>query len=241
MNKIPLTVIFSVSALVLLGSLIGVEANISSTAPSMVEVTPPSSVLYHDTESNTQIIAFVEKQNHVLTMPISVDITTSGTSSPPGSLTPGVIPANTAVNSYFIHLDPPGTGPTVSLSGSITLDEKIIGVIVSPSNLDASDGELGFSMTSYPVGRLRGLESASPDFITVDIDLATVSVRVLTNTQVDQARIITEASVPLTVGGDFYPVDNVSLVLAYGLVNSWWMAPTAVGIGVGIYLVKRRF
>ena len=45
----------------------------------------------------------------------------------------------------------------------------------------------------------------------------------------------------ITVGGEFIPVDNVSLVLAYGLVNSWWMAPTAVGIGLGIYLVKRRF
>ncbi len=44
-----------------------------------------------------------------------------------------------------------------------------------------------------------------------------------------------------TVGGEFYPVDNVSLVLAYSLVNSWWMAPIGIGIGVGVYLVKRRF
>jgi len=43
------------------------------------------------------------------------------------------------------------------------------------------------------------------------------------------------------VGGNFYPVDNVSLILAYGLVNSWWMAPIGIGIGVGIYLVKRKF
>jgi len=45
----------------------------------------------------------------------------------------------------------------------------------------------------------------------------------------------------MIVGGTFYPVDNVSLVLAYGLVNSWWMAPIGLGIGVGIYLVKKRF
>jgi len=42
------------------------------------------------------------------------------------------------------------------------------------------------------------------------------------------------------VGGEFYPVDNVSLILAYGLVNSWWMAPIGIGIGLGIYLVKRK-
>jgi len=45
----------------------------------------------------------------------------------------------------------------------------------------------------------------------------------------------------ILVGGELIPVDNVSLVLAYGLVNSWWMAPIGIGIGVGIYLVKRRF
>ncbi len=45
----------------------------------------------------------------------------------------------------------------------------------------------------------------------------------------------------MTIGGTFYPVDNVSLILAYSLVNSWWMAPIGIGIGLGIYLVKRRF
>ena len=45
----------------------------------------------------------------------------------------------------------------------------------------------------------------------------------------------------MTVGGELIPLDNVSLVLAYGLVNSWWMAPIGIGIGVGIYLVKRKF
>jgi hypothetical protein len=45
----------------------------------------------------------------------------------------------------------------------------------------------------------------------------------------------------MVVGGTFYPVDNVSLVLAYGLVNSWWMAPIGLGIGVGIYLTASRW
>jgi len=53
--------------------------------------------------------------------------------------------------------------------------------------------------------------------------------------------LITPSLKKFAVGGEFYPVDNVSLVLAYGLVNSWWMAPIGIGIGVGIYLVKRRF
>ena len=44
----------------------------------------------------------------------------------------------------------------------------------------------------------------------------------------------------MVVGGEFYPVDNVSLILAYGLVNSWWIAPIGIGIGVEVYLVKRK-
>ena len=43
------------------------------------------------------------------------------------------------------------------------------------------------------------------------------------------------------VGGISQPVESISLLLAYTIVNSYWMAPTAVGIGVGIYLVKRKF
>ena len=43
-----------------------------------------------------------------------------------------------------------------------------------------------------------------------------------------------------TVGGTIISIDKTSLLLAYGLLNSWWMAPTAIGIGVGIYLVKKR-
>jgi len=47
--------------------------------------------------------------------------------------------------------------------------------------------------------------------------------------------------ITVPVGGELIPVDNVSLLLAYGLVNSWWIAPIGIGISVGIYLVKRRF
>jgi len=245
LQNVTLVVLFFSYALVLLGSLIGVEANISSTAPSMVEVTPPSSVLYHDTESNTQIIAFVEKQNHVLSMPITVDITASGTYSPInppgfGSVSPGVIPANTAVNSYFIHFDPVGTTTAVFLTGSIILDEKIIGVIVYPSSLDASDGELGSAGTSYPVGRLRGLESSSPDFITVDIGLAKVDVDVGTSTQIDQVRIITESK-PLTVGGEMFPVDTTALLLAATYSTASWMIPLMIAVvGFGIIITHQK-
>ncbi len=45
----------------------------------------------------------------------------------------------------------------------------------------------------------------------------------------------------MTVGGFQLPTDMTALLLGYTILNSYWIAPTAVGIGLGIYLVKRRF
>ena len=42
------------------------------------------------------------------------------------------------------------------------------------------------------------------------------------------------------VGGEIIPLDTI-LVLGYSILNSYWMAPVVVGIGIGIYLVKRKF
>jgi len=43
------------------------------------------------------------------------------------------------------------------------------------------------------------------------------------------------------VGGIFEGVNTISLLLNYFIINAIWMAPIGIGIGVGIYLVKRRF
>ena len=45
----------------------------------------------------------------------------------------------------------------------------------------------------------------------------------------------------MAVGGFAIQPDTTALILAYGIMNSYWMLPTAVGIGLGIYLVKRKF
>ncbi len=44
-----------------------------------------------------------------------------------------------------------------------------------------------------------------------------------------------------SVGGIFEGVDTISLLLNYFIINAIWMAPIGIGIGLGIYLVKRRF
>jgi len=45
----------------------------------------------------------------------------------------------------------------------------------------------------------------------------------------------------MTVGGVLQPTDTTALIIGYSVLNAYWIAPTAVGIGLGIYLVKRKF
>ncbi len=42
------------------------------------------------------------------------------------------------------------------------------------------------------------------------------------------------------VGGKFLQIDTISILLAYAIVNAVWMAPIGIGIGLGLYLVKRK-
>jgi len=44
-----------------------------------------------------------------------------------------------------------------------------------------------------------------------------------------------------TVGGEWQATDTTALIIGYSVLNMYWIAPIGIGIGVGIYLVKRRF
>jgi len=45
----------------------------------------------------------------------------------------------------------------------------------------------------------------------------------------------------MTVGGEWQATDTTALIIGYSVLNAYWIAPIGIGIGVGIYLVKRRF
>ena len=44
----------------------------------------------------------------------------------------------------------------------------------------------------------------------------------------------------MTVGGVMQPTDTTALLIGYSVLNAYWIAPIGIGIGVGIYLVKRK-
>ncbi len=44
----------------------------------------------------------------------------------------------------------------------------------------------------------------------------------------------------MTVGGEWQATDTTALIIGYSVLNAYWLAPMVIGIGLGIYLVKRK-
>jgi len=44
----------------------------------------------------------------------------------------------------------------------------------------------------------------------------------------------------MSVGGEWIATDTTALIIGYSVLNAYWLAPIALGIGVGIYLVRRK-
>lgn len=169
-------------------------ALIMSTTLAVLEVTPPLSVVQGQEESNAQIIAFNETVSAVtLAQPLVVNISADpGVYDDCNDLTPAAIPLGTVVESHLLHLDPVMT-TQVSLSGSVTFQARILGVIVLDAELDASDATLGCPTTLYPTGAVgRGLEfDAQSDLVEIMSGGHELRVSLESCCVLDQIRVIT--------------------------------------------------
>ena len=186
-------------AIVMIGAT-NAGAAIIGTTGQVVEIAAPASVVPGALESNHQIRAFDELQQFVLPVDVIVNITSPGRYDEPGDLTPGVIATGTDVDSYLLHADKLGLGGNKLLTGSVTFDEAILGVIVLGSALRSSDAVLGAPGTTYPGSMwnpFRGLElRRCQDFVIVEPDLRTIQVHFRVGWAVDQIRVITAAPEP---------------------------------------------
>ena len=111
-------------------------------------------------ESDTDIFVFDEQQNLILSNNLYVDIGQPDTYNDSDDLVGagGTILAGTPVNCYLVHIDPIGVpGSIVTYSGSVTFSNKILGVIVETSTLNATDSVLGVGATTYYTYANRGL------------------------------------------------------------------------------------
>jgi len=216
------------------------------------KLTPPIGMAGNDNHQSPNLFAFDETQNVVIP---AGGVTTNQCFAAVGTCP---IPEGTVVASHYVFFDP---DPIRTQEGTVDFDSDVYAIISSTANLLASD----FLITTnadYQNPGARGLEAG--DFVTktgsqqITVDWAASTpgdyVRVLTLFSQGGVEIcdgmdndgdgeIDEGlNCPLqAVGGELIPLDTSALLLAYGMINSYWIAPTAIGIGVGIYLVKRRF
>jgi hypothetical protein len=209
-------------------------AGIIGTTGAVVDVTatPPASVLLGATQSDTEIKLFTERGGVTLVAPVNVDVSVPGTYNFPASApySPATLPAGTTVDSFFLHFDRVSTTGFGRLTGSVTVDCPIVGVIALTPQLDASDAALGRVGTLYPTGTeaRRGLEFEEE--ITLSADRKTLIVTLEIQSEalpggpgdptLDQIRVITSCpptgACPKTQGfwkthAEAWPVSSLTL------------------------------
>ena len=174
------------------------RAFIVNVAPAVVEIDAPASVLPGMLQG-PDIHAFDERQDVQLAAALLVDHQGPGLVNDPGDLNPAWIPAGTCIRSHYIHYDPAGAA---SANGAVQFAGEIVGVILRPATLDASNG-LGAAFTAYPPnagagaclvgGNTCGLELTVPpqDSFQIDQDVLRVNFQALNPG--DRIRVITKS------------------------------------------------
>ncbi|MFK8015074.1 MAG: hypothetical protein AB8G17_06505 [Gammaproteobacteria bacterium] len=168
------------------------QAAITATTGNVNGIATPPSVAVGALESDTVIAAFRERRVRTVTGPLALDITTPGNYdiTTPG-LSPGNVPAGTTIATYMLHADAIGVG-SATLTGSVTFDERILGLLVTDAGLDATDGQLGAAGTVYPTAVVqRGMDFPSGDKVGLSADRRTVFLTDVVFDVVDQIRVVT--------------------------------------------------
>ena len=152
-------------------------------------VAPPPSLVSGAFTSSTQVFAINEKTNVLFNgwvdrylPPVGVPMVLS--SAMP--FNPGPI----RVNSHILHFDNrfrPQAGP---VTGTVTFDKAIVGVIFTAARLNASDAALGNPGTVYPFGWAnRGFSSVIDTFTL--LNPFTIRFTFANSHEMDQLRVLT--------------------------------------------------
>lgn len=190
MAMIPVRRLCALAATVLLAGASAQGAIVSGSGAVSV-ISAPTSVAPGALESNTTVYAFNEKQGLVLTSALAVDFI------PPLFASAGTIASGQKVDSHFVHFDRAGATGTNTLSGSVTFDGIILGLIFDNGSLDGTDGLLGSASTTYPASGNPGRRfdfgpEASTDIFTISGGQLTFNFTSVTSgINIDQMRIVT--------------------------------------------------
>ena len=187
--------------------------------------TPPVSVELRELESDSDLFMFAEKKNHVLARDLSLDLSQPGDYFPDTvpeeqqtweALNPGIVPAGTRVDSYYLHFDNETYDDTFKwrryrncigqymVSGSITFKNPVLGVVMRAgagrnASLRRSDRELGLPGVDYCEHYLRhfpGINIADgcrSDRFILSEDRRTLQLTNFTDIHHDNYRVVVEA------------------------------------------------
>ncbi|MFZ4574833.1 MAG: hypothetical protein ACOYN0_10580 [Phycisphaerales bacterium] len=166
------------------------------TGSATVAPIPPSLTI-GAFESNEQARIMFER-NRLLPEAQEVDITATGLVDQLSDLTPGAIPAGTAVSSYILHADSVGI-TTRTYEGSVTFSDDILGIIVGSNRLINTDARFGRDGTAYWNGTSRGLDlGANPgtETLFLSVNRNTVAFRLTVGEGMDEVRVLTAIPSP---------------------------------------------
>ena len=160
------------------------QAAVVGVTGQVVKIAAPASVTNQTPGSNTTLLLFDEVQNFVL----GAALTTSS----------GVIAAGTRISSHMLFLNRADAALiSLTLSGTVTFDGAILGLITTTAGLNATDAILGATGTTYDTFRNRGLEAS--DITTFAGNTLTASLRA--SQPGDWMRVVTIAAIPVPAAG----------------------------------------
>lgn len=187
----PVRKLIGAAALAVLGATTAHAAIVSQAGAVTLLGNAPASVLEGALESDTTVYAFNEKQGLTLSSGLLVNFVA------PGFTSSGIIAAGTRVSSHFVHFDSVDDGISPArLTGSVSFDAPILGLIFSDARLNATDQLLGALGTTYP-GGVAGRRFASGeagDLFSISGGQLTFNfTSVVGDRFVDQMRVVTAA------------------------------------------------
>lgn len=110
------------------------------------------------------------------------------------NLSERTIPIAASINSYFLHFDTVTDGSTrKTLSGKISFDEEIVGIIIDADQLVATNATCGATNTLYSTGKQQGVEVKKGNSIVLSEDMRSLTVKLIVTNRSDNIRIITKA------------------------------------------------
>jgi len=176
----------------------------------------PASVQADARTNNNKALLFKESSNVALASDMRVEAYLPGLNTT-GTAASRTLAAGRTVNSYFLHADVTGDNTPRHMTGSITFNDKILGVIFG--NFSASDALVGAAGTAYETQDGHGLDFSDPngDSFRISNNRMRIDFDFYVSGITDQIRIITAGNAPLVVTENPIPEPVTPALLAMGL------------------------